>query len=62
MQTIETFTNIADGVESIVAYGNEKYQFRAIYRDLDAQETIAVDWSNDITALTAKARKFVGLA
>jgi hypothetical protein len=42
METIATYRNIDDGIEARIADGNDRFNYRVVVRDTDADETITV--------------------
>jgi hypothetical protein len=55
-----TYTNLEAGIEAIVTEGNEKYPFRAILRDTDADATVSVIFGS-LEVCTAKAKAFTNV-
>jgi len=47
MKTIAIYRNIDDGVEAVIMDGNDRFNYRVVVRDTDADETITVRFCND---------------
>jgi len=47
MKTIAIYRNIDDGVEAVIMDGNDRFKYRVVVRDTDADETITVRFCND---------------
>jgi hypothetical protein len=47
METIAIYRNINDGLEAAIMDGNDRFNYRVIVRDTDADETITVRFCND---------------
>jgi hypothetical protein len=46
METIATYRNIDDGIEARIADGNARFNYRVVVRDIDADETITIQFCN----------------
>jgi hypothetical protein len=42
MEIIATYRNIDDGIEAIIMDGNDKFNYRVVVRDIDADKTITI--------------------
>jgi hypothetical protein len=42
IELIATYRNEADGLEALVMDGNDKFNYRVVFRDIDADATIFV--------------------
>jgi len=58
METIKTYKNNEDGLESIVATGNDRHKYRAIMNDTDAGENVTVLFTDDIEQAHKVAKEF----
>ena len=47
MKTIAIYQNIDDGVAAVIMDGNDRFNYRVVVRDIDANETITVRFCND---------------
>jgi hypothetical protein len=47
MKTIAIYRNIDDGVEAVIMDGNDRFNYRVVVRDTDADETITVRFCTD---------------
>ena len=60
MTIIKTYEENNDlGLKAIVATGNEKHEYRVVFRDEDAGETVTVLFTNDINQAHKSALEFV---
>ena len=46
MKTIETYRNIDDGVAAVIMDGNDRFKYRVVVRDIDADEIITIQFCN----------------
>jgi len=46
MKTIETYRNIDDGVAAVIMDGNDRFKYRVVVRDIDADEIITIRFCN----------------
>jgi hypothetical protein len=46
MKTIATYRNIDDGIEARITDGNARFNYRVVVRDIDAEETITIQFCN----------------
>jgi len=53
-----TYTNDNDGLESIVATGNDRHDYRVIMNDTDSGENVTVLFTNSIEQAHRAAREF----
>jgi len=53
-----TYINDNDGLESIVATGNDRHDYRVIMNDADAGENVTVLFTNSIEQAHKAAREF----
>ena len=58
MKTIKTYENNEDGLESIVATGNERHDYRVIMNDTDAGKNVTVLFTNSIEQAHKVAKEF----
>ena len=47
MELIATYRNESDGLEALIMDGNEKYNYRIVFRDSDADATILVRFKHN---------------
>ena len=47
MKTIAIYKNIDDGVAAVIMDGNDRFKYRVVVRDIDANETITVRFCNE---------------
>lgn len=47
MELIATYRNESDGLEALIMDGNEKYNYRIVFRDSDADATIFVRFKHN---------------
>ena len=47
MKTIAIYQNIDDGVAAVIMDGNDRFKYRVVVRDIDADETITVRFCNE---------------
>ena len=59
MAYFQQYTNTKDGLTAIVTDGNHVHPFRAILKDIDADETVSVIFGSLATCYD-KATQFVG--
>ena len=53
-----TYTNNNDGLEAIVATGNDRYDYRVIMNDTDAEETVQMLFADSIEEAHKAAKEF----
>ena len=53
-----TYTNNNDGLEAIVATGNDRHDYRVIMNDTDAGENVTVLFTNSIEQAHKAAKEF----
>jgi len=53
-----TYTNNNDGLEAIVATGNDRHDYRVIMNDTDAEETVQVLFADSIEEAHTAAKEF----
>ena len=58
METIKTYLNINDGIEAIIMNGNDRFKYRVVVRDIDADETITIRFCDDYSRCLEYAKKF----
>jgi len=46
MKTIAIYRNIDDGVEAVIMDGNDRFNYRVVVRDIDADEIITIQFCN----------------
>ena len=62
MSTIEllkTISNEDDGLEALIMDGNDKHNYRTVFRDKDADETVSVIFTHTYYEAMQHARSFV---
>jgi hypothetical protein len=58
MKTIARYQNMDDGVAAVIMDGNDRFNYRVIVRDTDADETITVRFCNDYSQCVEFAKTF----
>ena len=58
METIKTYENNEDGLQSIVATGNDRHDYRVIMKDADAGENVTILFTNNIERAHKVAKEF----
>ena len=58
-EIIKTYTNADDGIEAIIADGNDKFAYRVILRDIDADATIQVIYTHTYIRAENYALEFI---
>jgi len=53
-----TYTNNNDGLEAIVATGNDRHDYRVIMNDIDAEETVQMLFVDSIESAHKAAKEF----
>jgi hypothetical protein len=46
MKTMAIYRNIDDGVAAVIMDGNDRFNYRVVVRDIDADETITIQFCN----------------
>ena len=46
IETIAAYRNETDGLEAVIMDGNDKFNYRVVFRDTDADETVFVRFTN----------------
>lgn len=46
-EVIATYRNVKDGLEAIIMDGNDKFNYRVVFRDSDADATILVRFKHN---------------
>lgn len=46
IETIATYRNDTDGLEAVIMDGNDKFNYRVVFRDTDADETVFVRFTH----------------
>jgi hypothetical protein len=46
MKTMAIYRNIDDGVAAVIMDGNDRFNYRVVVRDTDADETITIQFCN----------------
>jgi hypothetical protein len=59
MEKLHSFASIENGLDAYITYGNDKHNYRLVYRDTDASEIITTTFSNNIDQLICKANEFI---
>ena len=47
LETIATYRNEAEGLEAVVMDGNDEFNYRVVFRDSDADETLFVRFKHN---------------
>jgi hypothetical protein len=58
MKTIETYENNQDGLQSIVATGNDRHKYRVVMNDTDAGKNVTVLFTDSIEQAHKVAKEF----
>ena len=58
-EAIKTYTNTDDGIEAIIADGNDKFAYRVILRDTDADASIQIMYTNTYMRAEKYALEFI---
>ena len=56
METI--YRNTDDGIEARIMEGNDRFNYRVVVRDIDAEETITIRFCDDYSRCLEYAKKF----
>jgi hypothetical protein len=56
METI--YRNTDDGIEARIMEGNDRFNYRVVIRDIDADETITIRFCDDYSRCLEYAKKF----
>ena len=59
MELIATYRNDADGLEALIMDGNDRFNYRVVFRDSDADETIFVHFKHTYTACMEDVKEFL---
>ncbi len=60
-EVIATYQNNNDGLEALIMRGNDKFSYRVVFRDSDANETVFVRFSNNYHACIKWVHEFLGV-
>jgi hypothetical protein len=58
METIATYRDTTDGIEAIIMDGNDKFNYRVVVRDIDADETITIRFCHNYFQCLEYAKSF----
>ena len=58
-ETLKTYRNTDDGIDAIIADGNDKFAYRVILRDTDADATIQVIYTHTYMRAEKRALEFI---
>jgi ABC-type Zn uptake system ZnuABC Zn-binding protein ZnuA len=58
MEIIKTYKNDKDGLESIIANGNDRHDYRVVMNDTDAGENLTVLFTNSLEQAHKAAKEF----
>lgn len=59
MTSKKTFTNYDDGIQAIITNGNDKFTYRVIMRDIDADAVVYVKLTNTYSRAEKYALEFI---
>ena len=59
MEIIATYRNDADGLEALIMDGNDKFNYRVVFRDSDADKTIFVHFKHTYIACMEDIEEFL---
>lgn len=59
MELIATYRNDADGLEALIMDGNDKFNYRVVFRDSDADKTILVRFKHTYIACMEDIKEFL---
>lgn len=59
MDVIATYRNDTDGLEAVIMDGNDKYNYRVVFRDADADETVLVRFKHTYLNCMDEVRQFL---
>jgi hypothetical protein len=59
MELIATYRNDADGLEALIMDGNDKFNYRVVFRDFDADETLLVHFKHSYFACMEDIKEFL---
>ena len=59
MELIATYRNESDGLEALIMDGNEKYNYRIVFRDSDADATILVRFKHNYIDCMKDIKEFM---
>jgi len=59
METIATYRNDADGLEALIMDGNDKFNYRVVFRDSNADKTIFVRFKHSYFACMEDIKEFL---
>lgn len=58
MEIIATYRNTDDGIEAIIMDGNDKFNYRVVVRDIDADKTITIRFCHNYFQCLEYAKSF----
>lgn len=61
LEVIDTYRNNNDGLEALIMRGNDKFFYRVVFRDSDANETVFVRFSDNYHACMEWVHEFLGV-
>ena len=59
MELIATYRNDADGLEALIMDGNDKFNYRVVFRDSDADKTVLVRFKHTCIACMEDVKEFL---
>lgn len=59
MKSRKTFTNYDDGIQAIITTGNDKFAYRVIMRDIDADAVVYVKLTDSYSRAEKYALEFI---
>ncbi len=59
VELIATYRNETDGLEALVMDGNDNHNYRIVFRDSDADETILVRFKNNYIDVMKDVQEFL---
>ena len=59
VELIATYRNEADGLEALIMDGNDKFNYRVVFRDIDADETVFVRFTHTHLDCMKGVREFL---
>lgn len=59
MTSKKTFTNYDDGIQAIITNGNDKFAYKVIMRDIDADAVVYVKLTNTYSRAEKYALEFI---
>ena len=59
MELIATYRNDADGLEALIMDGNDRFNYRVVFRDSDADKTVLVRFKHTYIACIEDVKEFL---